>query len=133
MPRRQFLDAVGLSGGDDVVICMLLLEHRPHRADIVARITPVTTRLKIAERDVILEPETDARCCMSNLAREEVEGTPRRFVVVQDSGRRMQSVAPSVASRDEMRVRLGDSVRCYRSNGRSLALWGLSGVAEDLT
>ena len=47
--RDELLDAVQLSGRDDEVVGLVLLEHEPHRADVVARVAPVAPRLEVAE------------------------------------------------------------------------------------
>jgi hypothetical protein len=36
--------------GDDVVVALVLLQHHPHRAHVVARKSPVATRVEVAER-----------------------------------------------------------------------------------
>ena len=38
---EQLADAVRLTGGDHVVVGLVLLEHHPHRFDVVARVAPV--------------------------------------------------------------------------------------------
>ena len=44
------LDRMAHAGGDDVVVRLVLLEHQPHRAHVVAGEAPVALRVEIAER-----------------------------------------------------------------------------------
>ena len=63
-PERDFeelANGVGLAGRDHVVIGLVLLQHQPHRLDVVARVTPVTRGVEVAETDRVLDPQLDAR------------------------------------------------------------------------
>src|SRR5688572_13070338 len=45
----QFTHGVHLAGGDDIVVRRLLLQHHPHRFDVVACIAPVAARIEVPE------------------------------------------------------------------------------------
>ncbi|MNY73829.1 hypothetical protein D3C86_2127030 [compost metagenome] len=44
---QHVFDCPGPSSRDDIVVSRLLLQHQPHRADIVASMTPVTLGMDI--------------------------------------------------------------------------------------
>ena len=46
----QLAHRVTFAGRDDVVVGLSLLQHQPHRANVVAGKTPVATGIEIAER-----------------------------------------------------------------------------------
>ena len=110
----EIMDRVARSGRDHVVVGLGLLQHQPHRLHVVARVPPVPRRVEIAERHLPVEPELDARGGVGHLPRHEVERTPRRLVVVEDPGGRVEAVANAVAPRDEVAVRLRNAVRRER-------------------
>ena len=80
----ELLHAVQLAGRDHVVVRLVLLEHQPHRAHVVAGVAPVAPRVEVAEPELACEPERDRRRRVRDLARDEVERPPRRLVVVED-------------------------------------------------
>lgn len=53
---HRVLDA----GGDDEILRLLLLQHQPHHADVVAGMVPVTLGVKVAEVEAVLLAELDA-------------------------------------------------------------------------
>ena len=42
-------DSVHLAGRDDVIVRLRLLEHQPHRLDVLGRVAPVAVGVEIAE------------------------------------------------------------------------------------
>ncbi len=46
---HELAHRVRLAGGDDVVVRLVLLEHQPHRLDVVAGVAPVALRVEVAE------------------------------------------------------------------------------------
>ena len=60
------------TGRDDVVAGLVVLEHEPHRTDVVARVAPVAARGEVAERELLLEAERDRSGGTRDLPREEV-------------------------------------------------------------
>ena len=128
----EVADAVRHAARDHEVARLVLLDHRPHRAHVVARVAPVTPRVERAERHVRLEAEAHGRGRVRDLAGDELERAPRRLVVVEDPGGRVEPVAPPVAQRDEVRVGLRHAVRRDRPKRRLLHLRHLARLAEDL-
>ena len=128
----ELADAVGRPGRDDVVVWLGLLEHEPHRLDVIGGVTPVAAGLEVAQRHLALEAEADRSRSVGHLPRHEVEWTPRGLVVVEDPGGRVQPVLPAIAPGDEVRIRLRDAVRRDGREWRVLVLRHLSWLAEDL-
>src|SRR2546430_8863114 len=52
---------------------LVLLEHEPHRADVVAGIAPVAARVEVAEPHIGAPAQRDLGCRRRDLARQEVE------------------------------------------------------------
>ena len=50
-----------LARRDHVVLGLALLEHQPHRLDVVAGEAPVALRVEVAEAQLVGEAELDAR------------------------------------------------------------------------
>jgi hypothetical protein len=40
---------VCLAGADDVIVRLVLLQHQPHGADVIAGETPIALRLQVAQ------------------------------------------------------------------------------------
>ena len=57
---EQLPDGVGLAGGDDVVVGLVLLEHEPHGLAEVAGEAPVPGRVEVAQGELLLQAELDA-------------------------------------------------------------------------
>ena len=73
----QLAHRVRLAGADDEVVALRLLEHEPHRLDVVLRVAPVAAGLEVAEVELLLQPELDARGGARDLARDERLAAPR--------------------------------------------------------
>ena len=67
-----------------------------------------------------------------DLARDELQTAPRRFVIEQDARAGEHAVAFAVIDRDEMAIDLGHAVRAARVERRRLALRRLPHLAEHL-
>ena len=107
----ELADAVGLPGRDDVVVWLGLLEHEPHRLDVVGGVTPVPAGIEIAERTSLSRPRLIAAAACVTFRVHEVERAARGLVVVEDPGGRVQPVLPAIAPGDEVCIRLRDAVR----------------------
>ena len=81
----EFADRMGLSGGDDVIVGPVLLEHQPHRLDVVPGEAPVALRLEIAEVELLLEAELDPGGRAGDLPRDEGLAAAGGFVVEEDA------------------------------------------------
>ena len=68
----QLADRVGLAGGHDVVVADRLLQHQPHRLDVVAREAPVALGVEVAEHQLVLQAERDPGHRLADLAGHEL-------------------------------------------------------------
>ena len=74
---EQLADRVRLAGGDDVVVGLVLLQHPPHRLDVVAGEAPVALGVEVAQRDAC--PAGRARCAATAIDTLRVTNSgPRR-------------------------------------------------------
>ena len=123
---------VRLAGRDHVVVRLVLLEHQPHRLDVVARIAPVALGVQVAEAELVGQPQLDPRHAVADLAGHELEPPPRGLVVEQDPGHRVQAVRLAVVDGDPVAVGLRDAVRAARVERRLLVLRHLAHLPEHL-
>ena len=72
----ELADRVGLAGGDDVVVGLVLLQHQPHRLHVVAGVAPVALGVEVAQHEVVLQAELDAGHGVGDLAGHELDATP---------------------------------------------------------
>src|SRR4030095_5197514 len=72
----QLPNRVALSGGDDVGVRLFLLEHEPHRADVIAGEAPVAVSVEVAERQPAGEAQLDAGDGVTDLSRHELDAAP---------------------------------------------------------
>ena len=82
---EELADAVGLAGGDDVVVGLVLLEHQPHRLDVVAGEAPVALGVQVAQEQLVLQALLDAGGGAGDLAGDERLAAARALVVEQDA------------------------------------------------
>ena len=54
---EELAHRVHLAGGDHVVVGLVLLEHPPHRLDVVGRVAPVALGVEVAEEELVLQAE----------------------------------------------------------------------------
>ena len=100
---HQVANGMADSGGDDVVVGLALLEHQPHRLDVVAGKSPVARGVEIAEEQLVGPSQLDAGDAVRDLARDELEPAPRRLVVEEHAGNGKQVVAFAIVDRDVVR------------------------------
>ena len=102
---------------------VVLLQHAPHRVDVVARESPVAPRVEVAERAAPSRVPSLMRATASVTLRV-TNSRPRRsaLVIEQDPGHRVQPEALAIVHRDPVAVHLGDAVRAPRIERRRLAL-----------
>ena len=78
---HELLHGVRLAGSDHVVVGCVLLQHQPHRLDVVARKPPVTLRLDVPEPQLLREPELDPSHPVADLAGDKLQSSTRTLVV----------------------------------------------------
>jgi len=83
---------VRLAAGDHVVVGLVLLEHQPHRLDVVLGVAPVAGRVEVAQLELGRQTVADRGGVPGDLAGDELEAAARRLVVEEDPARRVQAV-----------------------------------------
>ena len=119
---QELLDRVRLPGGEDEVVGLVVLEHLPHAADVVAGVAPVPLRPQVAEGDVVVDAEVDLRDGVGDLAGDELQAPALALVVEQDAGGDEHPVALPVVAGDPVGVELGHAVRAARVEQRVLVV-----------
>ncbi len=127
---EEFTDGVGFSGGDDVVVGGVLLQHAPHGVDIVAGVSPVAFGVKVAERDGVLDSEFDACEGVCDFAGNEFDAALGPFMVEEDAGAGVEVVGLAVVHGHVVTEDFGDAVGGAGVEGGEFGLWGFSYFAE---
>ena len=112
---------VHLAGRDDVVVRLRLLEHQPHRLDVLLGVAPVAPRVEVAEVEVLALAREDRRDAAGDLAGDERAAAPRRLVVEQDP----------VAGVEAVRLAVLDGHEWAKTLAIAYGLRGLNGVVSD--
>ena len=128
----EIADGMRLVGRDHVVVGLLVLQHPPHRLDVVRRISPVAPGIEVAHRQARLKPELDASHAVGNLPGDELETAPRRLVVEEDAAHREEAIRFAIIHGDEVSVGLRHAVRRARVERRALVLRHFAHLAEHL-
>jgi hypothetical protein len=61
-----------LAGRLDIIVGPLLLQHQPHRLDVIAGEARVALRFEVAEDELVLQSELDAGGAAGDFARDEI-------------------------------------------------------------
>jgi hypothetical protein len=122
----------GAAGGDDVVVGLVLLQHQPHGADVVAGVAPVALDVDVAEPQLADQPAFDPSHRIGDLAGDELDAAQRALVVEQDARRGVQPKALAVVHRRPVPEQLGDGVGRARVERRGLGLRRGDHPAEHL-
>ena len=116
---------------DDVIVRLVLLQHQPHRLDIVAGVAPVALGIEVAKPQAVRLAGQDLGDAARHLARHEVLAPARGLVVEEDAAARVDPVGRAIDGRHPVRVNLGGRIGAPRVQGRVLVLWR-RGRAEHL-
>ncbi|KQO67479.1 hypothetical protein ASF18_12680 [Methylobacterium sp. Leaf89] len=73
----HFTDCHSATGRDYIIIRRVLLQHHPHRTDVIFCMPPVTLRIDIAETKFLGKPELDPSHAISDLPRDELHTAQR--------------------------------------------------------
>ena len=76
---------MGDTGRDHEVVGLILLEHEPHRADVIAGEAPIPFGFEIPHRQLARYAERDSSRAVRHLASYELESPARGLVVEQHS------------------------------------------------
>ena len=77
---NEFAHRVRAPGGHDVVIRPPLLQHEPHRPNVITGVTPVAPGIQVAKAQLLAQAQLDARDAVADLARHELEAAAGRVV-----------------------------------------------------
>src|SRR6185503_8426341 len=121
-----------MPGRNHIVVRGILLQHAPHGFHVIAGKSPVALGIEIAEPQLVLLPELDARYAHAYLSRHEFGSTQRRFMVEKDAAGCMQPVAFAVVHRQPVPERLGDAIGTAWMKWRRLVLYRRLHPAKDL-
>ena len=113
---------MGLAGGHHVVVGLVLLEHQPHGADVVAGESPVALGVEVAHDQFLLQALLDASGPQRDLAGHERLAAARAFVIEQDPRAGEKAVGFPVIDRLPVAVELGAGVRAARVERRARSL-----------
>src|SRR5712671_172411 len=120
----QMTDAMRQAGGDYVVFRHVLLQHQPHRTNIIAGKTPVALDVEITHAKFVLQPEFNASHVVTDSTSYKLDAAPRRLVVKQDSRAGKKIVTFACVDRNPMTVELCNSIGAAGIKAGSLGLRG---------
>ena len=123
---------MGLSGGQDVVVGLILLEHAPHTLNVVAGMTPITLGVDISEVEALVNSLVDAGDGGGNLAGDEGTATAGTLVVEEDAVGKVHAVGLTVIHEDPEGVLLGDGIGRTGVEGGGLGLGNLTDLSVQL-
>ena len=96
---QKLANRVRFARRDHKVVRLVLLEHEPHRFDVVLGVAPVALRFEIAKKQLLLQPNFDARRRPRDLASHERFAPSRRFMIEQNAVDGEQAVAAPIVDR----------------------------------
>ncbi len=100
--------------GHNVIVGFVLLEHKPHRFNIIARESPVSSCVQIAQVELVLQAQFNSRRSSCNFSRNKRLAAPRRLVIKQNSVTCKQTVSFPIVHRLPKAVRLRATIRTSR-------------------
>ncbi len=127
----EFADRMGFSGRDDIVVCLLLLEHHPHCLDIIPCIAPVALCVEVAKVDFVCSACEYSCDAGGDLAGDECLGASGRFVVEEDAVACEDVIAFAIGAGNPVGVEFCNAVGADRMEGCCFVLWFLYCCAVD--
>src|SRR5207248_10927717 len=88
-----------LPGRYHVVVWVWLLQHQPHRLDIIAGKAPIALCFKIPKIELVLKPLSDPADCAGDLSRDESFATARALMIEQNTVADKKAVGFAVVDR----------------------------------
>jgi len=119
VPRYRFVGTAALAV---MIVGLVLLEHHPHRLDVIARVAPVAFGFEVAEAEFGRALGDDGRHPARHLAGHEVLTAPWRLVIEEDAAAGEHAVGLAVVDGHPVRVELGDAVGAAWIERRLLVL-----------
>jgi hypothetical protein len=126
----EFAHSDASTGGQDVVVGFIGLQHPPHTLDVFRGVSPVANGIEVAHVDVLLLSVLDSGDGSSDLASYESLTATGRFVVEQDPVHREHAVGLAIVLGDPEAVQLRRRVRRAGIERCVLILWGRCGAVQ---
>src|SRR5262249_29645078 len=117
---------------DDVIVRLILLEHKPHGLHILFRIAPVALGIEIAEVEFVLESSLYVSCSAGYLSRHKGFPAARRLVVEKYSVAGKYAVTFAIIDCHPVGVDFRGCVRTAWVERSRLTLGYLLGASEHL-
>src|ERR1700733_10705146 len=77
--------AMRLAGGDYIIVGLFLLQHEPHRTNIISGETPVPFGIKVSHLELVLKSQLDPGHIVCHAATHELNTAARGFVIEQNA------------------------------------------------
>jgi len=127
----KFAHRMRFSCCHDIIIHRVVLQHQPHRMDIILCAAPIPFAFQVPEHKLCNEPSRNARSRTRDFASHKVLRAPRRLVIVKNAVADKQPVGFAINSRQLRGERLGAAVRTRRSQRRVLGLRNFECISEN--
>ena len=127
----KFAHRMRFSCCHDIIIRRVVLQHQPHRMDIILCAAPIPFAFQVPEHKLCNEPSRNARSRTRDFASHKVLRAPRRLVIVKNAVADKQPVGFAINSRQLRGERLGSAVRTRRSQRRVLGLRNFECISEN--
>lgn len=76
------------TGRHNVIIRLILLQHAPHRIDVIPGMPPIALGFQVAQPQFFAFSRHDPGNARADLPRDEFETAPRRFVIKKNPAAR---------------------------------------------
>jgi hypothetical protein len=106
---------------------------RPRRLNVIARITPVAPRIKVAQAHLFLQAELDPNNRIGHFSRDKFSTAPGSLVVEENPATAEHSIAFAVIDCDPVAISLGHSIRAAPVERGRLALGRFADSAIHFT
>src|SRR6266849_10408847 len=113
---------MSLSRGYHVVIGRWLLQHKPHRLDVVACVAPVAPGIEVTKTKLPGQSQFNPCGRVRDFPSHEIKRSSRALMVEQNTRTCKQSMNLAIISRDPLGVRLCHSIGVARPKGSGLLL-----------
>ena len=123
---------VRFTGGDYVVVWLLLLQHQPHRFYVLPGMAPIALGVQVAEAQFLRLPGKNPRDSGSDFPGDEFEPAARRFVIEQDPCRSVKPVRLTMIPGQVETRHLTNAISGSGVKRRILGLQNLADLAEHL-
>src|SRR5579862_5647270 len=112
---------MGFPCTDHIIVRTILLEHSPHRFNVVSRISPISSRVQVSEIQHVLHFVSDPGDRAGDLSGYEGFAAPGRLMVEKNSTGGVQAITFAVVYSDLVSKYLGagigaaDETQCTHS------------------